>query len=307
MPKLSSCHGLGPAFARRDGKSVDIREAMGPAYSGLEEAKADVVGMFALKWLVDRGVLPKTRLQEYYASYVAGIFRTVRFGTGEAHGRAEMMEFNYLAAQGAIVGAGGRYRVDYAKMPAAIQQLAKELLEQEATGDRARAEAWFKKYDMVPPALRQSLEAGQAIRDLMEGLLVDGEDRHLRGAKHSGIVERADFQNRRGQTRPTCGHMGAAFGAKFPRHRVLEIAAGKLLRRSLGVAEAVTRHQQKQVGRAAGDILACAAVALRLLHRLALGHIAHLAAIAPAFEFHGVLPALSRLILAGGAALAMLF
>src|ERR1700688_3142449 len=101
--------------------------------------------------------------------------------------------------------------------------------------------------------------------------------------------------------------MGAAFGAEFPRHRVLEIAAGKLLRRSLGVAEAVARHQQKHVGGAAGDILAFAAVALRLHHRLALGYIAHLSAIATAFEFHGVLPALSRLILAGGAALAMLF
>ena len=157
------CHGLGPAFARRDGKQIDIREAMGPAYSGLEEAKADVVGMFALKWLVDRGVLPKTRLQEYYASYVAGIFRTVRFGTGEAHGRAEMMEFNYLAGQGAIVSAGGRYRVEYLKMPEAIQQLAKELLEQEATGDRERAEAWFKKYDTMPRTLKQALDSARDV------------------------------------------------------------------------------------------------------------------------------------------------
>src|SRR5437762_2217226 len=89
-------HGLGPAFARRGGRQLDIREAIGPLYSGLEEAKADVVGMFGLKWLVDREVLPSNRLEEYYASYVAGIFRTLRFGTGEAHGRAQMMEFNYL-------------------------------------------------------------------------------------------------------------------------------------------------------------------------------------------------------------------
>ena len=114
------CHGLGPAFARRRaaGRSTSARRSAG-SFGGLEEAKADVVGMFALKWLVDSGVLPKERLEEYYASYVAGIFRTVRFGTGEAHGRAEMMEFNYLSEQGAIVDAGGRYRVDYAKMPAA--------------------------------------------------------------------------------------------------------------------------------------------------------------------------------------------
>ncbi|MEP7305960.1 MAG: Zn-dependent hydrolase [Acidobacteriota bacterium] len=151
------CHGLGPAFARRDGKQVDVREAIGKSYSGLEEAKADVVGMFALKWLIDRDVLSKDRLEEYYASYVAGIFRTVRFGTGEAHGRAEMMEFNYLSEQGAIVQSAGRYRVDYARMPGAIERLAKELLEQEASGDRARAEAWLGKYDTMPAALSRAL------------------------------------------------------------------------------------------------------------------------------------------------------
>jgi hypothetical protein len=153
------CHGLGPSFVRRDGKQVDVREAIGKAYAGLEEAKADVVGMFALKWLIDRGLLPKDRLEEYYASYLAGIFRTVRFGTGEAHGRAEMMEFNYLSEQRAIVQAAGRYRVDYAVIPGAIERLAKELLEQEASGDRGRADAWFAKYDTMPAALSKALAA----------------------------------------------------------------------------------------------------------------------------------------------------
>lgn len=153
------CHGLGPAFARQNGQHVDIRAAIGPTYSGLEEAKADVTGMFALKWLVDHGALPKERLEEYYASYVAGIFRTVRFGTAEAHGRAEMMEFNVLSEHGAITrAADGRYVVEYAKMPDALAALAKELLEIEATGDRARAEAWFAKYDKMPADLRAALE-----------------------------------------------------------------------------------------------------------------------------------------------------
>ena len=65
-----------------------IREAIGPqVFSGLEEAKADVVGMFGLKWLVDHARCQRNKLEEYYASYLAGIFRTLRFGTGEAHGR----------------------------------------------------------------------------------------------------------------------------------------------------------------------------------------------------------------------------
>lgn len=152
------CHGLGPAYSRTSTGRKDIREALGDLFAGLEEAKADVVGMHSLKFLIDKGVLPKEREQEYYASYVAGIFRTVRFGTGEAHGRAEMMEFNYLSEQKAITrDTSGRYHIDYAKMPDAIASLAKELLEQEATGDRNRAAAWFQKYEVMPSELRSSL------------------------------------------------------------------------------------------------------------------------------------------------------
>jgi Peptidase family M49 len=152
-------HGLGPSFARKSGQKVAIREALGPSYSGMEEAKADVTGMFGLKWLVDHDVLPKDKLEEYYASYVGGIFRTARFGVGEAHGRAEMMEFNYLSERGAIKrDASGRYSIDYTVMPGAISDLAKELLETEATGDRDRAEKWFAKYDKMPDDLKASLD-----------------------------------------------------------------------------------------------------------------------------------------------------
>jgi hypothetical protein len=157
-------HGLGPTSARRGGQKVPIREAIGPAYSGLEEAKADVAGMFGLKWLVEHGALPRQRLEEYYASYVGSIFRTVRFGTAEAHGRAEMMEFNYLTEKSAITRRGdGRYAIDYARMPDALASLAKELLEIEATGDRARAEAWFARYDKMPASLRSALDAAKDV------------------------------------------------------------------------------------------------------------------------------------------------
>jgi hypothetical protein len=162
------CHGLGPAFARtssdKSAGKVDIREAIGPGFSGLEEAKADVTGMFALKWLVDHDALPKEKLEEYYASYVGGVFRTVRFGTAEAHGQAEMMEFNYLSERGAIRrNANGHYAIDYEKMPGALADLAKELLEIEATGDRLRAENWFKKYGTMPEELKASLKAASDV------------------------------------------------------------------------------------------------------------------------------------------------
>ena len=158
-------HGLGPAFARTSSGRQDIRAAIGPTYSGLEEAKADIVGLYGLKWLVDRGDLPKEKLNGYYASEVAGIFRTVRFGVAEAHGRAEIMEFNFYSERGAIAreAASGRYAIDFARMPEAVAALAKELLVQEATGDRARVEAWFAKYGAIPPELAKSLGAASDV------------------------------------------------------------------------------------------------------------------------------------------------
>jgi hypothetical protein len=157
-------HGLGPAFARMPSGKVSIRETIGPVYGGLEEAKADVVGMLGLKWLVDQGALAKDKLEECYASYVAGIFRTVRFGAAEAHGRAEMMEFNYLLEHGAIKREpSGRYAIDYARIPAALADLAKVLLDIEAQGDRERAEAWFKKYDVMPAELNSSLKSASRV------------------------------------------------------------------------------------------------------------------------------------------------
>jgi len=159
------CHGLGPAFAHTASvEKVDIRAAIGPIFGGLEEAKADVVGMFSLKWLVDHGVLPKEKLKEYYASYLAGNFRTLRFGAAEAHGQAEMMEFNYYVEQGAVRrDASGKYSVDFDKMPDAIATLAKELLIMEATGDRIKAEAWFNKYDVIPAELQKSLDKAKSL------------------------------------------------------------------------------------------------------------------------------------------------
>lgn len=156
-------HDLGPAFARKDGKQVEINAAIGPAYSGLEEAKADVTGMFGLAWLMDHGAMSKDRLEEYYASYLAGIFRTLRFGAAEAHGRAEMMEFNYLSEKGVITHTGGRYAIDYARAASALAELSKQLLEMEATGDRARVEAWFAKYGNMPAELKSALEATKNI------------------------------------------------------------------------------------------------------------------------------------------------
>ena len=151
--------------------------------------------MFALAWLVARGGLAKEKLPECYASYVADLFRTVRFGTGEAHSRAEMMEFNFLVEQGAISREpSGRYAIDAGKMPAALARLSRELLEIEASGDRARAEAWFRKYDAMPPDLATSLKASTDVPVDIDPQIPFPRIRRARAARtaaspdHSGVI-----------------------------------------------------------------------------------------------------------------------
>jgi len=158
-------HGLGPAYARTAKGPSDIREAIGPQYSALEESKADITGMMCVKWLVDHGAIPKDKLNGIYASFLGETFRTIRFGIAEAHGQGAMMEFSYLAEQQAIRRdpSTGQYEANFEKMPGAIASLAKELLEEEATGDRARTENWFRKYAVMPPELSSALSKGSDI------------------------------------------------------------------------------------------------------------------------------------------------
>ena len=152
-------HGLGPSFAKTGGGKVGIGEAIGPEYSALEESKADIVGMRCVYWLAQHGAIPKGELDGIYASFLGESFRTIRFGVAEAHGKGVMMEISYLTAQGAIrrEPSTGLYEADFSKMPAAIDSLAKKLLQLEAAGDRAGTEAWFKKYAVMPPELSAAL------------------------------------------------------------------------------------------------------------------------------------------------------
>jgi hypothetical protein len=87
----------------------------------------------------------------------------VRYGVAEAHGRAEMMEFNYLVEQKAVNRVAGKYAVDFGQMPPAIASLSRELLTIEATGDRRRAEAWFQRYDKMPEELTEAMKAASRL------------------------------------------------------------------------------------------------------------------------------------------------
>jgi len=114
------------------------------------------------------GVLPQRQPRAGGVEHAHGLVGELAVGevaVGEAHGRAQMMEFNFLSQEKAILRdpSTGRYGVDHARIPAAVAKLARELLEMEAAGDRVRAEAWFKKYGVMPTDLKTSLQGAKDV------------------------------------------------------------------------------------------------------------------------------------------------
>jgi hypothetical protein len=141
-------HGLGPGKIIKKGKESSVRMELRDLYSVIEEAKADVLGIYNLQYLINKGVMDK-KLEPYiYATYLGGMFRSVRFGIGEAHGGANAIELNYILEKGGFEfdSKSQRYKVNHSKVRDVIKQLAHELLFIEATGDYTGAEALIRKY-----------------------------------------------------------------------------------------------------------------------------------------------------------------
>ncbi|HKK08760.1 MAG TPA: peptidase, partial [Gemmatimonadota bacterium] len=156
MHELS--HGLGPDYVHgRQGLTVN--KALRDRYSAIEEAKADAVGTHNLAELVKQGVYDREFLHQVYISHLADLFRCVRFGANEAHGKGCMTQFNFLREQGAIRydSAGGTFSVYFDRMPDAMSKLAGRYLTLEATGDYEGAGKFLDEYGSVPPDMRKAL------------------------------------------------------------------------------------------------------------------------------------------------------
>jgi hypothetical protein len=149
-------HGLGPRTVY--GTDTASSVALGPSYSPIEEAKADVVGIFSLAELADREVYTQEFLREVYATAVASLFRCVRFGTSEAHGQGCAVELHAFLDAGAItVGEDGRFGIDLARIRPAYADLARTLMTLEATGDQAAAEELLASKGTLPPAVEAAI------------------------------------------------------------------------------------------------------------------------------------------------------
>ena len=154
-------HGLGPGFLTQPGgERVEVRIPLKNLYSTIEESKADVLGLWNILFALDRRMLTTFGERQLFATYAGLMFRSMRFGIDEAHGRGTALQWNWFRERGAIKPtAGGKYIVDFARTRDAVRDLATELLTIEATGDFNRANALLEKYGKETPEMQSVIDA----------------------------------------------------------------------------------------------------------------------------------------------------
>jgi hypothetical protein len=151
-------HGLGPGLIEVDGRATEVRLELKDLYSTLEEAKADVMGVYDILALIGDGAMEPALAETLEPTYVAGLFRSARFGVGEAHGLGVVAQFNYLLEKGALeVDAEGRFRTVPARFPGAVRDLLAEMLMLQARGDYEGTAAFLDRYGTPGDALLAAL------------------------------------------------------------------------------------------------------------------------------------------------------
>jgi hypothetical protein len=152
-------HGLGPHSITIDGQPTTVRQAMKEASSYLEEAKADISGLFALQHLIDKGVLPRSMEQTMYTTFLASCFRSIRFGVNEAHGKGIAIQLNYLLDQGGfVVNDDGTFAVNPEKIKEGVIALTREIMTMQAEGNYAAAKDLGDRLGVVRPPVKAALD-----------------------------------------------------------------------------------------------------------------------------------------------------
>jgi hypothetical protein len=152
-------HGLGPHEVERDGRRTTVRAELGEAYSAVEEAKADVGGLFALQKLLDEGKIDRSMQATLYPTFLASAFRSLRFGLGQAHGKGMALQLNWLLDAGAVtVRKDGTFAVDAGKARAAVVDLTRELMTLQGRGDAGAARALLDRLGVIRPEVQRVLD-----------------------------------------------------------------------------------------------------------------------------------------------------
>ena len=150
-------HSLGPGSITVNGQQTTVDKALKDVGSGFEEAKADVMGAYNVLFMMDQGVLPAAEKPQIRAAYVAGLFRAMRFGDTDAHGRGAAMQYRYLRDKGGIVWDAGakRFRIDPAKLDAGIRDLVHDIIHLQGTGDYNGTKAFLAKWAVMDAEAKQ--------------------------------------------------------------------------------------------------------------------------------------------------------
>lgn len=158
------CHGIGPhSIILPNGKETTVRLELQELHSSIEEAKADIVGLWALHYLVDQNLLPKQLGKTMYVSFLSSCFRSIRFGLKEAHGKGQALQFNWILEKGGFVmHPDGSFAVDFSKVRDAVECLSKEILTIQAQGDKDAARRILENYATITPPLKRALDRLQS-------------------------------------------------------------------------------------------------------------------------------------------------
>ncbi|MFT4681091.1 MAG: hypothetical protein ACI9FU_000820 [Granulosicoccus sp.] len=150
-------HGLG--IKKTINGKGSVREALKETFSPLEEGKADILGLYMVTQLFEMGELTEGIVMDNYVTFLAGIFRSVRFGASSAHGKANMLRFNYFKEKGAFTKTDGRYTVNFDKMVEATNSLSALILQLQGEGDRDGVIALMKEKGNIDAELQADLDA----------------------------------------------------------------------------------------------------------------------------------------------------
>lgn len=153
-------HGLGPGNIEKDGKKTSVNKELKELYSIIEEAKADIVGLYCYQLMLDKGIFPKELEKNIYVTYLGGIFRSVRFGIEAAHGGGNAIQLHYILEKGGFSfdDKTARFKLNPDKIKEAVKQLAHDILIIEALGDYNKAKEMIAKYCVISPQLKQALD-----------------------------------------------------------------------------------------------------------------------------------------------------
>ena len=150
-------HGVGPGLVTINGVKTEVKKELKETYSKLEECKADILGMYNNIFLIDKGVYPKDFDKETYITFLAGVFRSVRFGINEAHGGGTAIIYNFLLEKGGYEynAKTEKVRVNFEKIYPALKELANKILMIQATGDYEGAKKFIAKYAVFSPSMEK--------------------------------------------------------------------------------------------------------------------------------------------------------